>query len=705
MKATALMVADNSTQAHFSSWAFGSGQWPTPTTYGFSSFLYNSGFLQTGNSSTFAGTLESGNIIGDGQLVWQNITFNVVTTQLTGTSAIYGFSGLSGGAIRVGMYIASVSGTTNGGGGTFGAGFNIAIPTEIVVITSDTYTTSTSGSFTATYPSSGSISSAAESGTGQISSSVTTFFLTSTQTLPANNASVGSTSSAAYGNASTGATTFKGYWQAGTTYSLGDVTIHVSTGTGTSAVIGVFTSLVNSNTGNTPPTTNAPTADWAVYNYELWETNDSALPAYVQSNQLVASVTFNPLPYLAPNTAGNTLVAFGRFTGGSGTPTIKDTNNNTWIELFSVTNGSDLDVVWVSYEAAGTTTTNYVTVVQPTQNTLQLAIGEYSGVTSISPLGQSTSATGTSTSASSGNVTTLVANELILGFISNSTTNGLTITPTNSFTARQTVNGNLVIMDKTVTTTGTYAATATLSSSVAWFAAIVTLKGTQLPTVYFKFEYGNISTNTPSIGFQMGTAITTTGALASSGLRTFREIIGYTSATASGATTYETDFYADGTPGLTGGKFAMIGWRTGTNQQWFLGWERSKNNFGVDTGLYMAYVIGLNPNTAWRQSALFLTGGTNFGVRTTSNAMSIYMGNNTSLQTGSGIAVAPVFPSVGYFGNPLSIIVGLANQDTSEGSVFTTLVYSANHNYLMTKASWATYFASSADSGFAMRWE
>src|SRR5271156_2481612 len=102
MKATALMVYDNTTTAHFTSWAFGSGQWPTPTVYGLSSFIYNAGFLQTGNSSTFAGTLERGNIIGDGQLIWQNITFNVTSTQSGGTTATYGFSGLSGGALRVG---------------------------------------------------------------------------------------------------------------------------------------------------------------------------------------------------------------------------------------------------------------------------------------------------------------------------------------------------------------------------------------------------------------------------------------------------------------------------------------------------------------------------------------------------------------------------------------------------------------------------
>jgi hypothetical protein len=705
MKATALMYPDNSTNAHFTAWAFGSGQWPTPTTYGFSSFIYNAGFLQTGNSSTFAGTLERGNIIGDGQLVWQNITFNVTSTASSGTTATYGFSGLSGGALRVGMYIASITGTTNDSGS-----FNITIPTQVVVIESVTYTTSTSGTFT-TYSTLGSQASQAETGTGQINATVTTYWLDSTQTLPANNASVGSTSSAAYGNTATGQTTFKGYWQSTTTYSIGDVVTWVSSSTGTTAVIGVFASLTNSNTNNSPPTTNTPNTNWTnAYNYEIWETADSALPAYVQSNQATASVTFNPVAYNAPNTAGNTLVVFARFTGGSGTPTIKDTNGNTWVELFSNTNGSDINVIWAAYGAAGTTTTNYVTVAQPTQNTLQIAIAEYSGVTSVSPqLDQSTSATGTSTSANSGSATTTQANELILGFIDNATSNGLTVTPTNGFTARQTVNGNLVLMDKTVTATGSYAATATLSSSVAWFAAVATLKGTQLPAFYFKFEYGNIGTNVPALGFQIGTAITFTGALASSGLRGFREIIGYSSSTASSGTQYETDFYADGTAGLTGGKFGMIGWRTGTNQNWFLGWERSKNNFGVDTGLYITYLIGQNPNTAWRQSSVFATGGNNFAVRTTSYAISIETLNAVSFQTGNSIPVLPVFPSVGYLGNPLTVLVGLTAQDTSEGAVFTSVVYNANHNYLMTKgggtSNWAAYFTSTGNSGIALRWE
>lgn len=693
MKATALMVYDNSTGANFKQWAWGQGSWPSPTSYGLSSFLLAAGFLATGNSSTFGGTLERSNIIGDGQTVWNTITFTVTSTQSSSSVATYGFSTLAGGPLRVGMYLASISGTTNDGGA-----FNVTIPTQIVTITSVTYTSSTSGTFTTAWTS-GTQGLQGEAGSGQITQNATSFFNTSTTTLPANNSAIGNTSNAAY------QTTFKGYWQNGTSYSVGDVVIWVSSGTGTGATIGVFL-CISATSSVSPPTTNTPNANWQQYNYELWETADSALPAFVQANQLVASVAFSPVAYTSQNTLGNTLIAYGRFTGGSGAPAILDSQGNTWIQLFSVTNGSDINVAWVAYQVkAGT---NNVTFSQPTQSGLQAIIAEYSGVTSVSPLDQTANATGTSTAANSGNVTTTVANELLLGFVSNSTTNGLTITPGSGYTTRQTVNGNTYLEDKVVTTTGTNAASATLSSSVPWFAAIVTLKGTQLPAYYLKFEYGNKSTNMPSVGFQVGTAITSTGSLSTSGLRGFREVMNPNGSTASGSSQFETDFYADSTPGLVGGKFAMFGWRTATanTAQIFFGWERSKDNFGVDTGLYLTYLWSTGTGTtSWTQSSVFATGSVNFATHTTAVVFTISMSNNTSLQVGNNIPVAPIFPSVGYFGNPMTIFVGLAGQDTNEGVAFLATVYASAHTYLMSKTSPGTFLSSAGQGGIAMRWE
>lgn len=635
-----------------------------------------------------------GSFIGDGQVVWSNTTATITSTQSSGTTATYGFSTLAGGPLREGQYIAAVSGTTNGGGT-----FNITIPSQLVVIKSVSYSSSTSGTFTTQW-SGGTFSLQAESGSLTISG--TSFWLTGTNLLPSNNSTIGNTVNAGY------QTNFRGYWLAGTTYSQGDVVIYITNGlTGASAQVNTFVSLTNSNTGNTPPVTNANNTNWGIYNYEVWETTDSALPTFVQGNTQSQSVTFNPLGYSSPNVVGNTLIVYGRFTGGSGTPTISDTNNNTWLTLFNVTNGSDINIAWVAFNIkAGA---NYVHVTQATQNSLQLIIAEYSGVSSISTaVDQTATATGSSTAPNSGNVTTVQATELILGFVSNSTTNGLTITPGSGFTSRETVNGNTYLEDKVVGATGTYSASATLSSSVPWFCAVVTLKGTTLSPFYFKLEYGNNGTNAPMLYFQIGTLTTGYGALSTAGNRGYREYVGYTGGAANASNTYETDFYADTTPGLAGGKFAMIGWRTATNnQQWFLGWERSKDNFGVDTSLYMTYVIGVNPTNGWRQSSVFASGGLNFGLRTTESLITISMSNNVSMATGNYTAVSPVWPNVGYFGNPLTILLGMAEQDVNEGGVFIASVYNANHNYLMTAGVWTRYLANVGNqfSGLALRWD
>src|SRR6185437_9995342 len=66
-----------------------------------------------------------------------------------------------------------------------------------------------------------------------------------------------------------------------------------------------------------------------------------------------------------------------------------------------------------------------------------LAIHEYSGVATTTPLDQKTSNNATSTSATSGNVTTTSANELLFGFIGTSSSAN-TVTHGTGFTIRET---------------------------------------------------------------------------------------------------------------------------------------------------------------------------------------------------------------------------------------------------------------------------
>jgi len=223
---------------------------------------------------------------------------------------------------------------------------------------------------------------------------------------------------------------------------------------------------------------------------------------------------------------------------------------------------------------------------------------------------------------------------------------------------------------------------------------------------YFKLEYGNIGTNCPAIGFTIGTATTGTGALTTSGNNSYREIVGYSSATANSSNAYECDFYADSS---NNDKFAVIMWRTGSSSQnMFLGFERSKSNTGAETGLYVTYLKGQNPNAAWTQCSVQATGTPwSSSQRSTSYAISLNAAVSLSTgQFGTNIATWPVFPYLGYVGNPLTIVQGMHTTDAIEGQTYSTTVYGGSHTYLITKvANWATYFANGSGTAFAMRYE
>jgi hypothetical protein len=101
-------------------------------------------------------------------------------------------------------------------------------------------------------------------------------------------------------------------------------------------------------------------------------------------------------------------------------------------------------------------------------------VAEYSGLDPVNPVDTSASAAGTGVTASSGNLTTSAANELIFGagYTSNQFVAG-----TNGFTSRI-INGDGDIAgDKFVSTQGTYAATANnAASSAVWVMQAVAFR-------------------------------------------------------------------------------------------------------------------------------------------------------------------------------------------------------------------------------------
>jgi hypothetical protein len=110
---------------------------------------------------------------------------------------------------------------------------------------------------------------------------------------------------------------------------------------------------------------------------------------------------------------------------------------------------------------------------------MRVAILEYSGVaTSSAADGTPATAEGTSSTPSSGNMTTTVNKDLILGVMTVSAT--ATTTAGASFALQEQVpappSTKLIVEDRIQTTAGAVAATATFTASQAWAAGVAAFK-------------------------------------------------------------------------------------------------------------------------------------------------------------------------------------------------------------------------------------
>jgi hypothetical protein len=101
-------------------------------------------------------------------------------------------------------------------------------------------------------------------------------------------------------------------------------------------------------------------------------------------------------------------------------------------------------------------------------------VAEYDGLDAVNPLDTSASASGTVATASSGNLTTSAANELIFGA---GYTSGVFVGGTNGFISRIiTPIDEDIAGDKSVATAGTYAATASQTGSATWVMQAVAFR-------------------------------------------------------------------------------------------------------------------------------------------------------------------------------------------------------------------------------------
>jgi outer membrane protein assembly factor BamB len=205
--------------------------------------------------------------------------------------------------------------------------------------------------------------------------------------------------------------------------------------------------------------------------YALTTTNQTAPLKFVQvnsatpqTNQSTVSVPFRQ------DTGDLNVVAIGFNNSTSTITSVTDTAGNVYQPAAPLTRGSGMSqaIYYAKNVKAATAGNNAVTV--QFSNAVPFAdvrVAEYSGLDPVNPLDTSASAAGSGVTASSGNLTTSAASELIFGagYTSNQFVGG-----TNGFTSRIiTPMDEDIAGDEFVGTQGTYAATANnAASSASW---------------------------------------------------------------------------------------------------------------------------------------------------------------------------------------------------------------------------------------------
>lgn len=190
--------------------------------------------------------------------------------------------------------------------------------------------------------------------------------------------------------------------------------------------------------------------------------------------------------------------------------------------------------------------------------------------------------------------------------------------------------------------------------------------------IYFKIEYGttNIPNGGPALRVQCGTGSDGSGTLTGTSMAATNLYATNSGVTNKGSSTINCYFHGDG----SGSRLAMFLWADDTSgaAQTAWGYERSLDINGNYTGQYFTWVVGQHGFSApvWSQNSIFAANSV-FGSGTPTNTflgvggLSTYIGSVSLIAMGRGFPLLPIFPVVGFVGNPMTIFIGIASGDVA----------------------------------------
>jgi hypothetical protein len=186
--------------------------------------------------------------------------------------------------------------------------------------------------------------------------------------------------------------------------------------------------------------------------------------------------------FVSPNTPGNLIIAFVRMSSASQTVSVTDSAGNVYSDAVAQVQTADGHQIHIFYAKNIKGGSNTVTAqFSSTNNHPWLAIFEYSGLSTTSPLDQTSSAQGNSAAISSGGTAqTRAAAELLFSGLGLPVSSSVTMTAGSGYVLEQwdtTSPGSRAATEQSVVSSvGSFSATYSLSGSVTWSAVLATFR-------------------------------------------------------------------------------------------------------------------------------------------------------------------------------------------------------------------------------------
>lgn len=224
-----------------------------------------------------------------------------------------------------------------------------------------------------------------------------------------------------------------------------------------------------------------------------------------------------------------------------------------------------------------------------------------------------------------------------------------------------------------------------------------------LTTFYIKLEYGCATVvSHPMLTIQFGTGYVSNSGVLSGNVTTVEQCF----EDSAGAASSECDWAGDGQ-----NWFGMMMHRGNTTHSNFVCFERgiSGQSAGApvysSANQYITYLVGF-VGSIWHQCSLFLG-----AVGTTNSVRNAYASSVNLFVAGSQFVnnispALPIFPLIGWCGNPMSVIQCYSVTDSVEGATVSSVVYGTATNYLTTINAFVGKLGGTASIyGIGLKWQ